>query len=72
MIGSDVHSAWRALHHQKLGSAIVVAMLGLGIIVSTLGAAVSLLLIVACANVAAMMRCSRGSHCCWPWAAATA
>ena len=28
MIGSDIRYAWRALTHQKLGSAIVVAMLG--------------------------------------------
>jgi predicted permease len=31
MIGSDVRSAWRALNHQRFGSAIVVAMLALGI-----------------------------------------
>jgi predicted permease len=31
MIGSDIRSAWRALKHQKLGSAIVVAMLAQGI-----------------------------------------
>jgi putative ABC transport system permease protein len=31
MIGSDIRYAWRALNHQKFGSAIVVAMLALGI-----------------------------------------
>jgi predicted permease len=31
MIGSDVRYAWRALNHQKSGSAIVLAMLALGI-----------------------------------------
>jgi predicted permease len=31
MIGSDVRSAWRALNHQRLGSAVVAAMLALGI-----------------------------------------
>ena len=31
MIGSDFRYAWRALAHQKLGSVIVVSMLGLGI-----------------------------------------
>jgi predicted permease len=31
MIGSDIRYAWRALDHQKFGSAIVVAMLALGI-----------------------------------------
>jgi putative ABC transport system permease protein len=31
MIGSDVRHAWRALNHQRFGSAIVVAMLALGI-----------------------------------------
>jgi putative ABC transport system permease protein len=31
MFGSDIRSAWRALSHQKFGSAIVIAMLALGI-----------------------------------------
>jgi putative ABC transport system permease protein len=31
MIGSDIRHAWRALDHQKFGSAVVVAMLALGI-----------------------------------------
>src|ERR687892_2001179 len=31
MIGSDIRYAWRALNHQKFGSAIVVAMLALGL-----------------------------------------
>ena len=31
MIGSDIRYAWRALDHQRFGSAIVVAMLALGI-----------------------------------------
>jgi predicted permease len=31
MFGSDIRHAWRALSHQKFGSAVVVAMLALGI-----------------------------------------
>jgi ABC-type antimicrobial peptide transport system permease subunit len=31
MIGSDIRNTWRALNHQRFGSAIVVAMLALGI-----------------------------------------
>ena len=31
MIGSDVRYAWRALNHQRFGSAVVLAMLALGI-----------------------------------------
>ena len=31
MMGSDIRYAWRALNHQKFGSAIVIAMLALGI-----------------------------------------
>ena len=31
MVGSDFRYAWRALTHQRLGSALVVAMLALGV-----------------------------------------
>ena len=31
MIGSDIRYAWRSLHHQRLGSVLVIGMLALGI-----------------------------------------